>query len=152
MLCWIKAAEWYKSYRLWKVALMKKQWKWNRNPTLTIILGNSSRYNFPNAMFILDAFWSELQGLLHFTSKFCTVCIWMGCFWHSINITSLQRSFTPPCHSVSCKDAAGLADVDVALEDLGAAATAVHGSLWLGGFGGTRGLCLLPLLGKVISS
>lgn len=67
-------------------------------------------------------------------------------------MTSLQPSFTLPCHFVSCKDAAGLADVDVVLEDLVAAPTSVHGSLWLGWFGGTRGLCLLPLLGKVIST
>lgn len=67
-------------------------------------------------------------------------------------MTSLQPSFTPPCHFAGCKDAAGLADVDVVLEDLAAGATAVHGSLWMGGFGGTRGLCLLSLLGKVISA
>lgn len=67
-------------------------------------------------------------------------------------MTSLQLSFMPPCHFVSCKDAAGLADVDVVFEDLAAAVTAVHDSFWPGGYGGTRGLCLLPLLGKVISA
>lgn len=130
MLCWIKASEWYKSYRLWKVALMKNQWKWNQNPTLTIILGNSSCCNSQNATFVLNAFCSELQRLLHFTSKFCTVCIWMGCFWHPINMTSLWWSFTPLCLFVSFKSVAGLADADVVVEDLASASWPVAGRVW----------------------